>query len=243
MTEEFRQELEEGLATIQLALSEEQMEKLYQFYIDLIETNKVMNLTAITQRREVIYKHFIDSLAIYSFCPEIFQGGRVIDVGTGAGFPGIPLAIAFPNTKFVLLDSLNKRIQFIRSVSQKLELKNLEAEHGRAEDFAKNLDYREQFDYCVSRAVANLSTLSEYCLPFVKVGGYFIPYKSGDIESEVDSAKFALKLLGGKLKEVHPFILAGEAAGRSFVVIKKCENTAKKYPRKAGMPAKEPLGK
>ena len=123
MTEEFRQELEEGLATIQLALSEEQMEKLYQFYIDLIETNKVMNLTAITQRREVIYKHFIDSLAIYSFCPEIFQGGRVIDVGTGAGFPGIPLAIAFPNTKFVLLDSLNKRIQFIRSVSQKLELK------------------------------------------------------------------------------------------------------------------------
>ena len=165
----------------------------------------------------------------------------LIDVGTGAGFPGIPLKIVFPEIKVVLLDSLNKRIRFLNEVIAKLGLNGIETIHGRAEDFAKKADYREKFDLCVSRAVANLATLSEYCLPYVKVGGYFVPYKSEEVDEEVEQARNAAKILGGTIEEVYKFKLQGTEIGRSFIKIKKIKSTAKKYPRKAGLPAKEPL--
>ena len=165
----------------------------------------------------------------------------VIDIGTGAGFPGIPLKIAFPHLKVVLLDSLNKRINFLNTVITELGLKEIKTIHGRAEDYAKQSEYREQFDLCVSRAVANLSTLSEYSLPYVRVGGLFIPYKSGEIDDEVRQAEKAIGIMGGKLDEIIKFQLPGTEVNRSFVKINKAKNTGKKYPRKAGLPSKEPL--
>ena len=199
-----------------------------------------MNLTAITEFDEVLQKHFVDSvLKFRDFIKEDTK--TLIDVGTGAGFPGIPLKIVFPEIKITLLDSLNKRIKFLNAVIDELELENIETIHGRAEDFSKKEDYREQYDLCVSRAVANLATLSEYCLPYVKVGGCFIPYKSGEIDEELNNSKKAVQILGGKIEEVVKFQLPDTDIGRSFVKIKKNKNTAKKYPRKAGLPAKEPL--
>ena len=165
----------------------------------------------------------------------------VIDVGTGAGFPGIPLKIAFPHLKITLLDSLNKRINFLDSVIDELKLDGIYTIHGRAEDFAKKDDYRERYDLCVSRAVANLSTLSEYCLPYIRVGGMFISYKSGDVDDEVLESKKAISILGGKLDNVVKFQLPGTDINRSFIKIEKIKNTGKKYPRKAGLPSKEPL--
>lgn len=228
-----------GLNRIEILLSQKQIEQFLKYYEMLIEKNKVMNLTAITEFDEVIEKHFLDSLQIAQYV-DLNQPVSVIDVGTGAGFPGIPLKIAFPEMQVVLLDSLNKRIHFLKEVIEALRLEKVTALHGRAEDFGKNAEYREQFDYCVSRAVANMASLSEYCLPFVKVGGSFIPYKSGNIDEELISAKKAVFLLGGKIEKVEKFAL--EDAQRSFVFIKKENNTAKKYPRKAGLPTKEPLG-
>lgn len=229
----------DGLNRLQITLSKSQINQFLKYYEMLTEKNKVMNLTAITEFDEVIEKHFLDSLQIAQYV-DLNKEVSLIDVGTGAGFPGIPLKIAFPETKVVLLDSLNKRISFLNEVITELGLKNITALHGRAEDYGKNPEYREQFDYCVSRAVANMSSLSEYCIPFVKVGGNFIPYKSGNIDEEVESAKKAVFLLGGKIDKVEKFAL--EDAKRSFVFIKKEKNTAKKYPRKAGLPSKEPLG-
>ncbi len=231
---------EEKLSSIGIKLDERQKQQFYTFYEMLVEWNKVMNLTGITEYEEVNEKHFVDSLSIVK-AVDMKEIETVIDVGTGAGFPGIPLKIAFPHLNVVLLDSLNKRIKFLDAVIEKLELENIKTIHGRAEDYAKQMEYREQFDLCVSRAVANLSTLSEYCLPYVKTGGVFVPYKSGEIDEEVATSKKAIHILGGKLQDVIKFQLPGTEIGRSFVKIEKVKNTSKKYPRKAGLPAKEPL--
>lgn len=231
---------ESKLAELGIALTEEQKKQFVQFYELLVEWNKVMNLTGITDYEEVNEKHFVDSLSIVKAI-DINKVETVIDIGTGAGFPGIPLKIAFPHLKIVLLDSLNKRINFLNHVIKELGLQNISTIHGRAEDFAKMPEYREQFDLCVSRAVSNLATLSEYCLPYVKIGGMFVPYKSGEIDEEVNESKTAIYLLGGKLDEVVKFQLPGTEIGRSFLKIEKKQTTSKKYPRKAGLPAKEPL--
>ena len=231
---------ETKLNTLGITLSDIQKQQFRRFYELLVERNKVMNLTGITEYEEVNEKHFVDSLSIVKAL-DISKIKTVIDVGTGAGFPGIPLKIAFPHLKIVLLDSLNKRISFLNEVIDELGLKDISTIHGRAEDFAKQAEYREKFDLCVSRAVANLSTLSEYCLPYTSVGGVFVPYKSGEIEEEVEQAKKAVFLLGGKINDIVKFNLPGSEIGRSFVKIEKIQNTAKKYPRKAGLPTKEPL--
>ena len=231
---------ETKLSELGIALNEEQKRQFNQFYELLVEWNKVMNLTGITEYEEVNEKHFVDSLSIVKTI-DMDSVETVIDIGTGAGFPGIPLKIAFPNLKVVLLDSLNKRIQFLNTVIDTLQLTDIQTIHGRAEDFAKQQAYRERFDLCVSRAVANLATLSEYCLPYVRVDGMFIPYKSGEITEELQQSQNAIHVLGGKVTDVVKFRLPGTEIGRSFVKIKKVQNTAKKYPRKAGLPSKEPI--
>ena len=236
MSEIFESKLNE----IGITLSDKQKEQFDKFYELLVEWNKVMNLTGITEYEEVNEKHFVDSLSIVKAI-DMKDVKSVIDIGTGAGFPGIPLKIAFPHLKVVLLDSINKRINFLNTVIEELGLENIQTIHGRAEDFAKQPVYREQFDLCVSRAVANLATLSEYCIPYVEKGGLFVPYKSGEIDEEVEQAKKAVHVLGGKLENVIKFQLPGTEIGRSFVVIKKVQNTAKKFPRKAGLPSKEPI--
>ena len=231
---------EEKLSALGITLTEEQKVQFDKFYELLVEWNKVMNLTGITEYEEVNEKHFVDSLSIVK-AVDMDKVESVIDIGTGAGFPGIPLKIAFPHLKIVLLDSLNKRINFLNTVIDELGLKDISTIHGRAEDFAKQVAYREQFDLCVSRAVANLATLSEYCIPYVKKDGMFVPYKSGEIDEEVEQSKKAIHVLGGKMENVVKFQLPGTEIGRSFVKIKKVQNTAKKYPRKAGLPSKEPI--
>ena len=231
---------EEKLEHLGIILNEKQMQQFYDYYEILVEWNKVMNLTGITEYEEVNEKHFVDSLSIVK-AVDISNIQSVIDIGTGAGFPGIPLKIAFPHLNIVLLDSLNKRIKFLNAVIDKLGLEKIETIHGRAEDYAKQDEYREKFDLCVSRAVANLSTLSEYCIPYVHCGGLFVPYKSGDIDEEVENSKKAIHVLGGKLQGVIKFQLPKTEIGRSFVKIEKVQNTNKRYPRKAGLPAKEPL--
>lgn len=231
---------EKALEKLNIHLSEKQICQFMTYYEMLVETNKVMNLTAITEFDEVIDKHFVDSLALIQVI-DLNQPLKVIDVGTGAGFPGIPLKIAFPELEIVLLDSLNKRIHFLNQVIEALKLEKISAIHGRAEDFGKNPAYREQFDLCVSRAVANLSTLSEYCVPFIKVGGRFIPYKSGKVYEELDYSKKAVDILGGKIEDCVTYALADTDMERSLIVIEKIKTTKKAYPRKAGKPSKEPL--
>lgn len=243
MGETFERQMREELGHLGISLTNQQMEQFFQYYQILVEKNQVMNLTAITEESEVITKHFTDSLSLVQVFPKIKEGEActMIDVGTGAGFPGIPLKIAFPNCRVTLLDSLNKRVMFLQEVCEKLKLSHILSFHGRAEDMGRNAEFREKYDICVSRAVANLSTLSEYCLPFVKVGGTFISYKSGEIETEAEQAKAAVDWLGGRIERIVPFILPGTDMKRSFVIIRKEKKTHKKYPRKAGLPAKEPL--
>lgn len=249
-------------------LSGEQIEKFMDYYELLMEWNSFMNLTAITDFDEVILKHFVDSLAVCQVSVfrealklsdhKISVGAdllseegssdkrkiseiSLIDVGTGAGFPGIPLKIVFGDMRITLLDSLNKRVNFLNTVIDKLNLKNIEAVHGRAEDFARQQDYREQYDFCVSRAVANLSTLSELCIPFLKRDGYFISYKSEKVREELSVGKKAVEILGGEIKDILEYQLPESDMNRSMVFIRKVKSTPKKYPRKAGTPAKEPL--
>lgn len=230
---------------INIEISDDQINCFEKYYELLIEKNKVMNLTAITDKEDVIVKHFIDSIALI---PYLTDKGintnnklKIIDIGTGAGFPGLPLKIMMPDVKFTLLDSLNKRVSFLNEVIDELKLKDIEALHGRAEDYASDNKYREKYDICVSRAVANLSTLSEYCIPFVKEDGFFISYKAGESEEEINNSKNAIKILGGKINKVEEFVLPGTDVSRVFVFIRKLELTDKKYPRKAGVPAKKPL--
>lgn len=221
------------------AFSQEQKRQFFNFYTLLIEKNKVMNLTGITEFSQVVEKHFLDSVLLNRVV-DLEKPLQVIDVGTGAGFPGIPLKIAFPNLSVTLMDSLSKRILFLQEVIDVLNLKGIETVHARAEELARKKEYREKFDLAVSRAVANLSTLEEYCIPFVKKGGLFVSYKSGDVEEELDAAGAACKILGGKVKEVYKFDLGPQK--RSFVVIEKYKNTPGAYPRKAGTPLRQPLG-
>ena len=227
-----------GLEELHIQLTEEQVQQFIKYYEMLVEKNKVMNLTAITEFDEVIEKHFLDSLSLIKVY-DLNKDVSVLDMGTGAGFPGIPLKIAFPGLKVTLADSLNKRILFLQEVIDELHLEKIEAVHARAEELGKNKAYREMYDLVVSRAVANLSSLEEYCVPFVKIGGNFISYKSGEIEEEVANAKNATFLLGGKVKDVYKFDLYEQK--RSFVIIEKVKGTPKTYPRKAGTPTKTPL--
>ncbi len=230
---------------INIEISDDQINCFEKYYELLIEKNKVMNLTAITDKEDVIVKHFIDSIALIPYLLDkginINNKLKIIDIGTGAGFPGLPLKIMMPDVKFTLLDSLNKRVSFLNEVIDELKLKDIEALHGRAEDYASDNKYREKYDICVSRAVANLSTLSEYCIPFVKEDGFFISYKAGESEEEINNSKNAIKILGGKINKVEEFVLPGTDVSRVFVFIRKLELTDKKYPRKAGVPAKKPL--
>ncbi|MBQ8148253.1 MAG: 16S rRNA (guanine(527)-N(7))-methyltransferase RsmG [Lachnospiraceae bacterium] len=233
-------ELQIKAEQLQIVLTEQQCQQFQTYYEMLIEKNKVMNLTAITEYEEVIDKHFLDSILLGTVM-DLSGDLSVIDVGTGAGFPGIPLKIAYPNLKITLLDSLNKRVKFLNEVIEELGLTDIEAVHARAEEGARKQEYREQFDLCVSRAVANLSTLSEYCLPFVKKNGCFVSYKSSQIEEELQQSKKAVKILGGKIRNVEEKQLPDTDIVRQFVMIEKIGLTPKAYPRKAGTASKTPL--
>ena len=233
---EFSNDLIEKANSIGVEISQKQAEQFYTYMELLLEWNEKMNLTAITDPEEVILKHFIDSLTII---PYLKEADTVLDIGTGAGFPGIPLKILEENKKFTLLDSLNKRIIFLQTVITELELKNIQAIHGRAEEFVSK--ERETYDIVTSRAVARLNVLLEYMLPFVKVGGRCICMKSFEIEEELKEAKKAIEILGGEIEKIDEITLPNTDIKRKIVVIKKVKNTPSKYPRKAGTPAKEPM--
>ena len=238
MNSEFKNKMKDLAKKINIDLKEKQIQDFYEYMDLLLEWNEKINLTAITEIDDIIIKHFIDSMTIIKYLKE---NDRIIDVGTGAGFPGIPVAIMNSNFNITLLDSLNKRIMFLDEVFKKLEIKNIKTIHGRAEDFGQNNNNREKYNVAVSRAVANLATLSEYLLPFVKVSGICICMKGPDAENEIEEAKFAIKEFGGKIEKVEKFMLPDSNMERNIIIIKKIKETPKKYPRKAGTPSKQPL--
>lgn len=232
-----------GLEQLNIELSDVQYEQFEDYYDILIEWNKVMNLTGITDYEEVIIKHFLDSLCVIK-CKDILlfeKQFRILDMGTGAGFPGIPLKIAFPQHDFLLVDSLNKRINFLNTVIDKLKLQKIDAIHARAEELAHDNSYREQFDICVSRAVARLSLLSEYCIPFIKKGGYFIPYKSGSIQEEIDEGNYAIHTLSANIENTITFTLPSSDMERQLLLIRKHHRTDMQYPRSSAKISKNPL--
>ena len=233
-------QLKEDALQFGVELNEKQLSQFQKYYEMLIEWNEKINLTAITEFEEVLKKHFLDSISIGRLLSQDDEVS-ILDIGTGAGFPGIPIKIAFPNVKVTLLDSLNKRVNFLNEVINELSLEGISALHGRAEDFAKKKDMREQFDFCVSRAVANLSSLTEFCLPYVKLGGKFISYKSEKAKEELEASANAISILGGGNVNMDEFFLPGTDFKRTFVMIEKISITPTKYPRKAGTPVKQPL--
>ena len=235
---EFKEKMIINVDKLGINLSEIQLKQFYNYMNLLIEWNKKINLTAITEPDEIILKHFVDSLTISKYIPD---GTKVVDVGTGAGFPGIPLKIARPDVDITLLDSLQKRINFLDEVINELNLEKITTVHSRVEDFGKNKEYREKFDIATSRAVANLSTLSEYLLPLVKVGGKVISMKGSLIQEELENSKNAIKILGGQIEKVDEFDLPNSDISRNIVLIDKIKNTPNRYPRKAGEPSKKPL--
>jgi 16S rRNA (guanine527-N7)-methyltransferase len=223
-----------------LEFNEDKYDKFIKYKELIKEWNEKINLTAITEDSEIIQKHFIDSIKVFKF-KELKNARKVIDIGTGGGFPGIPMKIINPSSKIVLLDSLNKRINFLNEVIKELQLKDIETIHGRAEDFAQENKYREKFDVAISRAVANLTVLSEFCLPYVKIGGYFVAMKGPAIDEEMKEAKNAIKILGGTVEEIVKVDIEGSDLNHNLVIIRKLKETPKKYPRKAGMVTKNPL--
>lgn len=236
--EEFKENFEKYLVKLQIELNEEQFEMFYDYMNLLIEWNEKINLTAITEPKEIIIKHFVDSLTISK---NIKAGARVIDVGTGAGFPGIPLKIYRDDIEIVLLDSLNKRINFLNDVIEKISLTKISTVHGRAEELGHNKKYREKFDVSTSRAVANMATLSEYLIPFVKINGIVIMMKGSEVNQEIEESKKAINILGSSVTNTEEFNLPNTEIKRNIILIKKEKQTIKKYPRKPGTPAKEPL--
>lgn len=232
--------LVKGMGQLNINLSDMQINKFNDYYELLIERNKVMNLTAITDYEEVLRKHFIDSLTCVKVV-ELNQLDSVIDIGTGAGFPGLPLKIVFPHLSVTLVDSLAKRINFLNETIDCLDLNKIKAIHGRAEELAKIPEHREAYDLCVSRAVANYTTLLEYCLPFVRLDGVFIAYKSLNIDEEIKESSKALHVIGGKIDAVNKFKLPDTDIGRTLIAVKKYKSTPKKFPRRAGLPNKDPI--
>ena len=226
-------------AEAQLSFTEEQLAQFTRYYELLVETNKVMNLTAITEPEEVAVKHMVDSLLAYE---DGMQGKTLVDVGTGAGFPGVPLKIYCPFLKVTLVDSLGKRLRFLQQVIDELGLKGIRCEHLRAEDAGRSKKHREQYDYVTARAVARLSVLSEYCLPLAKKGGQFIALKGSRFAEEIEEGEAAVKILGGKIISAEPVKLPGLDDGRAIIKIAKIKATPAQYPRKAGTPEKQPLG-
>ena len=231
----FKEIIENDLKYINLEITDESKENLYKYMNNLIEWNQKINLTAIKNEEEIILKHFVDSIYIKNMVK-----GRVLDIGSGAGFPGIPLKLVNNNINLVSIDSVNKKINFQKDTAEKLSLNNIEIIHTRAEDLAQNKDYREQFDFVVSRAVANLSTLSEYMLPFTKIGGKCICMKGPNCIEEIDNAENAIKLLGGRIEKIEEYKIA-DGIDRVLVIISKEKSTNKIYPRGQGKPSKDPL--
>lgn len=236
--EEFSKELTKLASKIEIELSLDEIEKLYKFMYLLLEWNEKINLTAIIEPEDIILKHFVDSITIKKY---IKSENKVLDMGTGAGFPGIPLKIISSDTYFTLVDSLNKRIIFLNEVCDKLKLDKIENIHSRAEELAKNKKYREQYDVVTSRAVARLASLVEYMLPFVKVGGRCICMKGSNVDEELIEAKKAINVLGGEIEKVDKFLLPNSDIERNIVIIKKIKNTSCKYPRKPGTATKQPI--
>ncbi len=232
--------LKEGCNQFNISISEEQISQFFEYKRILLEWNEKMNLTAIEEERDIVIKHFLDSITC-CLIEELKGSGSIIDVGTGAGFPGIPLRIMLPEIKLTLLDSLNKRINFLKEVCDELKLSEVSFVHGRAEDMGQSKLYREKFDYAVARAVAPLNVLAEYCLPFVRVGGYFICQKGPQLEEEMKGAKKAISILGGEVIKQEIIKLPFSDISHRIAVIKKVKQTPTNYPRKAGKPSKEPI--
>jgi len=234
----FIEKMQEKTKDLGVRFLVEQTEQFFEYMNLLIEWNEKINLTAITDPEEIILKHFIDSITILKDIPD---NSKIVDVGTGAGFPGIPLSIMNPTLKITLVDSLNKRLIFLQEVVDKLQLKNIEIVHARAEEFGQNKKYRESFDISTSRAVANLATLSEYLIPLVKVNGKVVSMKAANAREEINEAKKAIEILGGKIEKIEEFNLPQSDIGRTIIIIRKNKETPNKYPRKPGTPSKEPI--
>lgn len=236
--EEFKLLLFQYGKNLEIVLSENQVKKFYEYMLLLLEWNEKINLTSITDKKDIVLKHFVDSITICKYIPE---NAKLLDVGTGAGFPGIPVKIVRDDVEVVLLDSLNKRILFLDDVIDKLDMKNIQAVHGRAEEFGRNKDFRQSFDVVTSRAVANMAVLSEYLIPFSKLGGKCVIMKGADFEEELNNSKKAIKVLGGKINSVDEFVLPASDMKRTIIVVDKVGDTPKQYPRKAGTPTKKPI--